>query len=126
VVDDVLLPCLAEGQPIDRERVAEALQSIELPAEREGEDVALDFRAVLDRVDPVWDEFRVGLEPVVACEPKRGCPRVSSIGSRAVAGGRSSCESTQPVAAGPSRPNLIPRRSRLTGQLDPAHQRENW
>src|SRR4051794_14555040 len=80
MVDHVLLAGLPECKPIYGKRVAEALESIELSAERERKDVALDFRAALDRVDPVWDKLRVGLEPVLACEPERGCPRVSSIG----------------------------------------------
>ena len=46
---------------------------------------ALDLRAVLERVDPVGDELRVGLEPVVAREPERGCPRIPSVGECASA-----------------------------------------
>src|SRR4051794_9170594 len=83
MVDHVLLAGLPEGKPIYGERVAEALESIELSAERKGQDVALDLRAVLDGVHPVRDELRVGLEPVLACEPERGFPRVPTIGERA-------------------------------------------
>jgi hypothetical protein len=80
MVDHVLLAGLPECQPIHGKRVAEALESIELAAEREGEDVALDLCAVLERVDPVWDEFRVGRKPVSACEIECGRPRVPSVG----------------------------------------------
>ena len=45
--------------------------------------MTLDLGAVLERVDPIRDELRVGLESVLACEPERGCPRVSSIGKGA-------------------------------------------
>ena len=41
------------------------------------------FAPFSTRVDPVGDKLRVGLEPVLACEPERGCPRVSSVGERA-------------------------------------------
>ena len=83
MVNHVLLAGLPERQSIHGERVAEALESIELSAEREGQDVAFDLRTVLDGVDPVRDELRVSFEPVLACEPERGFPRVSTIGERA-------------------------------------------
>src|SRR5689334_3425132 len=83
MLDNVLLTGLPEGQPVDRECVAEALEAIELAAEREGENVPLNLGAVFERVDPVGDELRVRLEPVLACEPERSCPRIPSIGERA-------------------------------------------
>jgi hypothetical protein len=57
MVDHILLTGLPERQPIHGKRVPESLHAIELSAQREGEDVALDLGAVLDRVDPVRDEL---------------------------------------------------------------------